>query len=263
VRIKADLKTIDKRRLIRDLRGKADVYHHSPNTAHYDRVIDCTGVARALLPPVKDDIILPCVQYRIRTDAPIANLIRLTAVGYAWAFPLGKNQYHVGCGSPFADPEEVLGATGWIDKRLSRITIICNCQSTVRLTSPHYALPFVAPREGTEVWGAGEAIGCVAPLAGDGIVPGMRSVQLLLEHWDNPVGYQKAVLREFRWMKEERMVVDNLRHSRTLGLKDAWVLKKNSKRMAMEVGIKEATKLLRNLRRNLQPSDKKLLANPS
>jgi hypothetical protein len=33
-----------------------------------------------------------------------------------------------------------------------------------------------------------------------------------------------------------------------VGVKDAWVLKKNSRRMGMQVGLKEAIRLVKNLR---------------
>ncbi len=263
VRIRGDLKTFDKRRLIRDLRGDAMVIHTEPDATRYDRIIDCTGVSRAILPPIEDDIIFPCVQYRIRSDTPLANRIVLTSVGYAWSFPLSQNEYHVGCGSLVMDPREVLVSTGWLSRKPSRKDVVCACRSSVRLTSPHYSLPFVLSHGGTEIWGAGEAIGCVAPLAGDGVVPGMSSVQLLLESWDNPVRYRKAVLREFRWMKEERTVIDKLRYHAPLRLKDAWVLKKNARRMAMEVGVKEATKLMRNLRQRLSSHKEPSLADLS
>jgi hypothetical protein len=88
----------------------------------------------------------------------------------------------------------------------------------------------------------------VAPLAGDGIVPGLRSVQILLDYWDDPSGYKEGILREFNWMKSERTVIDKLRRSEPLRLKDAWVLKKNSRRMGMQVGLKESLQLLHNLR---------------
>jgi hypothetical protein len=94
----------------------------------------------------------------------------------------------------------------------------------------------------------GEAIGCVAPLAGDGIVPGMKSVQLLMKWWDDPWGYTRAVLKAFDWMKPERAVIDKLRNNRSLGLNDARVLKRNSRRMGMQVGLKEAASLLKRLR---------------
>jgi flavin-dependent dehydrogenase len=254
VRIKGDLMTFDKRRLIDDLRGSATIAYTAPDVQRYDRIIDCTGVARAMLPPIENDIVFPCVQYRIRTEIPLANRIRLTSIGYAWSFPLSRNEYHVGCGSLVMEPRKIVESTGWMDRTVSQKDVVCTCRSSVRLTSPHHSRPFVVGHGNHQVWGVGEAIGCVAPLAGDGIVPGMRSVQLLLEWWDNPVRYEKAVLREFRWMKDERGVVDKLRRNEVLRLKDAWVLKKNSRRMAMEVGIREATLLMKNLRQSMSPS---------
>jgi flavin-dependent dehydrogenase len=100
---------------------------------------------------------------------------------------------------------------------------------------------------GEVVWGVGEAIGCVAPLAGDGIVPGMRSVRLLLDNWNDPEKYRNAVLDEFRWMKGERGVLDALREAKGVGLREALVLRKNSKRMGMRVGLREAIAFLRHL----------------
>jgi len=43
-------------------------------------------------------------------------------------------------------------------------------------------------------------------------------------------------------------VVDKLRNKESLGFGDARVLKRNSKRMNMQVGLKEAAMLLRHLR---------------
>jgi hypothetical protein len=87
-----------------------------------------------------------------------------------------------------------------------------------------------------------------APLVGDGIVPGMRSVQLLLETWDKPGHYREAVLGEFHWMKDERRIIDRLRKAEGVGIRDARVLRRNSQRMGMRVGLMEAIALLRNLR---------------
>jgi flavin-dependent dehydrogenase len=94
----------------------------------------------------------------------------------------------------------------------------------------------------------GEAIGCVAPLAGDGIVPGMKSVELLLEWWDDPEAYTQAILKEFHWMSRERKVLDKIRRNESLGLADAWVLRKNSRRMGMQIGVRDALRLLKKLR---------------
>ena len=48
-------------------------------------------------------------------------------------------------------------------------------------------------------------------------------------------------------MEKERQVIDKLLSKGTLRIKDAWVLKKNSRRMGMQVGLKEALLLLRAL----------------
>jgi hypothetical protein len=49
-------------------------------------------------------------------------------------------------------------------------------------------------------------------------------------------------------MKNERTVIDKIRAATPIGIKDAWVLRKNSKRMGMRVGMKEAVKFLKMLR---------------
>jgi flavin-dependent dehydrogenase len=246
--VKADIFTFDKQRLIGDLRQGATIRQGRPDFSKYDRIVDCTGVSRAFLPPVGDDVVLPCVQYRVRTEKPLENEIRLRAIGYSWCFPLSPNEYHVGCGSLVMDPRKIIKELGWAGNGSATGEVLCGCNGKIRLTAPQYSQPFVARIRGREVWGVGEAVGCVAPLAGDGIVPGMRSVQILLEWWDKPDGYAKALLDEFSWMKNERRVIDKLRTNREPGLRDAWTLKKNSRRMAMKVGLKEALALMRHLR---------------
>ena len=250
IRIQADLTTFHKPALVRDWLQGAAIIHEPLNVAGYDRVIDATGVSRFLLPALQDDILLPCIQWRVRTEAELENRIHLGKIGYAWCFPLSNNQYHIGCGSLRSDPHKIMQEMGWVKNIIlpGNSKFLCSCSGKIRITAPQYARPFVENDGPVEVWGVGEAIGCVAPLAGDGVVPGMKSAQILLDYWDDPGGYQKAILREFKWMESERMVIDKLRRAETLGLKDAWVLKKNSQRMGMHVGLKEAILLLKNLR---------------
>jgi flavin-dependent dehydrogenase len=244
LKIKADLSTFNKPELIKDLLRGADVQYSPFDVTQYGRVIDATGISRAFLPAIPDDIILPCWQGRIRADGRLENRIKLGKIGYAWCFPLGQDEFHIGCGSLISDPRKIMQELGWLGKEEGR-NIICACAGKIRLTGPQYSLPYVIAGR---VWGVGEAVGCVAPLAGDGIVPGLRSVQILLKRWDDPLGYTEAIQREFRWMKPERQVIDQLRRSGPLGIKEAWVLRRNSKRMGMRVGFSEAERLLKNLR---------------
>jgi len=248
LKVGADVMTIDKRMLIKDLLQDVVASHAQPSTTQYDRVIDATGVSRAFLPPIGDDFILPCVQFRVRSEGMLENQIKLGGIGYAWCFPLSGQEYHIGCGSLISEPRAVLKNLRWIKDDGARRTMVCACTGTIRLAGPQSSQPFFVAGTDYEIWGVGEAIGCVAPLAGDGIIPGMRSAQILMEHWNDPSGYTNAILREFKWMEKERRVIDKLRNNQPFGLSDAWALKKNSRRMAMEVGLKEAAMLLRHLR---------------
>jgi flavin-dependent dehydrogenase len=145
-----------------------------------------------------------------------------------------------------AEPGQILDELGWLAR--TPLEILCGCIGTIRLTGPHHSLPFVGDGCAEGIWGVGEAIGCVAPLAGDGIVPGMQSVQMLLDAWDNPEQYREALLDEFRWMRDERGVIDRLRGGNNVGIREALVLKRNSRRMGMRVRVRDAVALLRNLR---------------
>lgn len=250
VRITADLITIDKPMLVKDLLGDAHVRLSPLPIRMYDRVVDATGSSRALLPEIEDDIVMDCLQYLIETSEPLENRIRLGGIGYAWCFPLSRNRYHVGCGSLIEDPQRILEKLGWLENSSPRYEkkILCRCIGKIRLSGPGQSRPFVVDGVGEGIWGIGEAIGCVAPLAGDGIVPGMRSVQLLLESWDDPRKYTDALLGEFRWMNDERAVVDRMRKAEGVGIRDAIVLRRNSRRMGMRVGLRDALALLKNLR---------------
>jgi len=249
VRIPGDLMTFDKPALIQDLLQGATIKKDPLDVTAYDRVIDATGISRSYLPSIQGDVLLPCIQRRIETSEPLENRIKLGGVGYAWIFPLSRYGYHIGCGSLAGDPKAYLASLGWIENRGRNPSrkVLCACSGHVRLTGPQGSQPFVVDSAAQGVWGVGESIGCVAPLAGDGVVPGMKSVQLLLQNWENPEAYTKAILKEFRWMEKERQVIDRLLSKGTLKIKDAWVLKKNSRRMGMQVGLREALSLLRAL----------------
>ena len=247
VRLRADLLTIDKPRLIRDLLQDAELRYSSLPLKDYDRVIDATGATRALLPQPADDLVLDCCQFMVQSDKPLPSRVRLGGIGYAWSLPLGNRNYHIGCGSLLMDPRRHLDELGWLVEGNQRI--ICNCKGKIRLTAPHLSQPFVAAIQNTEVWGIGEAIGCVAPLAGEGIVPGLRSVQLLLESWDDPEQYRQAVLDEFLWMAEERAIIEQLRLGGSIGLRQARTVHRNSRRLGLQIGLRNAFALLQKLGR--------------
>jgi len=249
-KIEVALMTIDKPDLIKDLLQGADIKYSPLEVKKYDRIIDATGLSRKFLPRIIDDILVPCIQYRVQSVEHLENRIKPGGIGYAWCFPLSGNRYHIGCSSLFGDLHRIFKELGWLEttESKSRMKIICGCESRLRLTGPHDSLPFVSdgPTEG--IWGIGEAIGCVGPFAGDGIVPAMKSARILMDNWDDPDGYTKEILKEFIWMNDERKVIDKLLKRGQLDIGDAWLLKKNSKRVGMKIGIKQAESLIKRIR---------------
>lgn len=244
IKIKAYTLTIDKPKLIKDLLGDAEIKKYEPSewlSVNYDRIIDATGVARAFLPKIPNDLISPCYQYRMVSDEPAEMRIKISRVGYAWSFPLSDKEFHVGAGSLVMDPIKILKDLKWIYPYSSNKGVKCACYSKVRLTAPMGSRPFVAG----EVWGIGESIGTVAPLAGDGILHGMKSALLLLENIDSPADYERAILREFAWMEKEREVVERLQSVKPIGFGSALVLQRNTRRMDMKMGLWDAFKILR------------------
>jgi len=255
IRFKIEMITIDKPRFVRDLLQGAGVSYGPVDLEAYSRVIDATGVSRALLSPIRGDVFMPCFQSRIETRRELEARIILGEIGYAWCFPLGENHYHIGCGSLVKDPHDVLRSLDLMGGQSSKgDTTICSCRGRIRLTGPHLSLPFVSDRSADGIWGVGEAIGCVGPMAGDGIVPSMKTVRILLKEWDDPEAYTRSILEEFHWMEGERTLVDKLRNMEQPTIANARVLLENSKRMGMRIGLKEVTSLMNNLRVKSPPS---------
>ncbi len=250
VRVPADVMTFDKPKLDRDLLRGATVAHSPLDPGKYDRIIDATGVTRAFLPPVEDDVVFHCVQQRIKTDESLENQVRLIRLGYSWCFPLGDGEYHVGWGSLSTEPQGWLKELGWLQEPGGGNCRqrVCGCTGGVRLTGPGDSQPFVVRGEGPDVWGVGESIGCVAPLVGEGVVTGMKSVQILLTCREDPDAYTRAILEEFEWMAKERGIIDKLRNAHNLNMKDARVLRENSKRMGMRFGIRQAFQMIKGAR---------------
>jgi len=144
IRIKADLATFNKPSLINDLLRGASIIHGPLEENKYERIIDATGVSRIFLPALPDDILLPCWQWRIRTEAELMNRIKLGKIGYAWCFPLSNHEYHIGCGSLISDPRKIIKNLGWIENlpESENNKIICSCRGEIRLTAPLYSQPF-------------------------------------------------------------------------------------------------------------------------
>ncbi len=226
---------------------------------HYDRILDCTGAARAYLPPTgQPDVLARTVQMRMHVpDLPDDTIrLRYGKVGYCWVFPLGNHRFHVGAvGLPerCGDIRRMLRFVGFLDEngRMDGYGAeeICGCESAIRLTGPPGALPHVADDSphGCPVWGVGESIGTVSPITGEGIMHAVRCAGLYLEHEGDPRAYSDAVVREFSWMEDERRVVEKAMAGRALSLPDWRTLQRNAARMGIQMGVPDLLAVLRTL----------------
>ena len=159
--------------------------------ADFDIVVDATGMQRALLPRVKNDMIVPCIEYQVRSDKfpwddfyikPYPGL-----TGYLWYFPLWNGTGHIGAGELHG------GYKGEIEAMLKKYDceVIRKIGRPVRIMPPSHCLPF---SDGKAV-GVGESIGTVFPMLGEGIIPSMQCAELFIEHMDDMQAYEEAVLK--------------------------------------------------------------------
>ena len=258
-KIPGELYLINKPRLVRTLLDGAHVNYTPIPAGRYDRVLDCTGAARAFLPPTgQPDVPARTVQMRMHVPALPDDTIRLRygEIGYCWVFPLGNHRFHVGAvGLPERgrDVREMLGLAGFLDENGQMAGYggeeICSCESSIRLTGAPGALPHVADdsRLGCPVWGVGESIGTVSPITGEGIMHAVRCAGLYLEHEGDPAAYSDAVVREFSWMADERKIVEKAMAGRGLSLPDWRILQRNAASMGIRMGVPDLLAVLRTL----------------
>jgi len=77
----------------------------------------------------------------------------------------------------------------------------------------------------------------------------MKSARILVNNWENPQAYEKAILKEFAWMKAEREVLDKALQGKKLGLFDAQVFVKSTQRFKLNLDYRRSLSLLRSINR--------------
>ena len=189
----------DKKRFIQDMiNGKEVIYGKYVNKEilkeDYDIIIDSTGLIRPLLPKIENDLLIPCVQYRVRFKNPpyddfyIKTFKGLT--GYFWYFPLGDGIFHVGAGDYLRRHNDELST--FLNKHPCEI--LKKNGRPVRITPPILCEPFFDGK----VVGVGESIGTVYPMLGEGIIPSLQCADLLIGNLNNFQKYRDSVLEHFR-----------------------------------------------------------------
>jgi len=196
--VKGHLFSINKPAFIRDLLEGAAVSSRPSDTV-VERIIDATGTARAYIGKYEHDVLHPCIQRKVEfIDEPVLAEYAHN-VGYAWVIPLEGRNAHVGIGSKTYSAEDMKRV---VDRLAQGTKTICACQGFIRGTGP--ILPLVRGN----VWAVGEAGGMVDPLSGAGIIPAMVSAKLLAEHWDDPKGYEAAIMKKYGWFSKAAKLIE-------------------------------------------------------
>ncbi len=219
--------SIDKPAFIRDLVEGIDVASSTNGTAA-QRIIDATGTARAYIGRYDADILLPTLQMRVKFAQPPPLGEYPHRGGYSWVLPLEDNSAHVGVGSATYDSDKMKKTVAELARGAKAI---CSCRGYVRGTGP--ILPLVRGN----VWVVGEAGGIVDPLSGGGIVPAMVSAKLIVEHWDDPQGYEAAVLREYGWFRKTSEFAQTWRDKNVLKIWDLELWKSYARFVGLEPKI--------------------------
>lgn len=166
----------------------------------FDMIIDCTGLHRSFLPKVKDDVWIPCVEYKISYGEDGSGVLPKEdfyikpfegLAGYLWSFPLEKGSAFVGAGDYRKRHNEAL--SDYNSKNPGRI--VKKIGRPIRISPPKYCEPFYIGN----VVGCGESIGTVFPLLGEGIIPSLQCATLLCENLDDLPRYREEVLKKFEY----------------------------------------------------------------
>lgn len=181
-------------------------------TVNADLIVNATSK------PLRPEGICHTVQWKTQLDGAEEKTTYVwfspQRVGYSWIFPLG-NSYHVGAGSIYGTMQaialvkEMLNAHNFTIKRT-----FCGCQKPLYFGQN---LPVAL----NDIVCVGEAVGCVHPLTGEGILPSIRSVELLAESLDKPsfpLNYAFKVQNIIQKYEEAYEALDTLCTHRRLGM---------------------------------------------
>ena len=193
------LVTYDKHRLTHDmLKGKKvhwgeQVKQANGNFSDFDTIVDATGIHRSLLPKLKGDLVVPSLEYQVKSEElPYDDFVIRPypgLLGYWWYFPLGNGMAHVGAGDLLHRYREELDEF----VRKYKCEVVRRIGRPIRVTPPKLCEPFFDGK----VVGVGESIGTVYPMLGEGIIPSMQCADLFVDHLGDREGYRRAVLDHF------------------------------------------------------------------
>lgn len=204
--------TIDKKRLENDMvSGIESAYLQTPENP--DIRVDATGISRAVLGRSDNDYTMYAKEYLTdkSTHKDFHFYFFEKGHGYFWEFPLG-GKYHVGAGSDDMN---------LIESRLESYPRETVTGRKIRLTPL-----FDEIAKGNAI-GIGEAIGTVSPISGEGIIPSVKSAELLFQAMRKYSDLEKikdayifSIRKEFGYYTRLRSIVKKIQNGERLGLAD-------------------------------------------
>lgn len=243
----------DKIKLIQDMiQGTNITFNKAPLKVNleqdFDLIIDATGFHRNYLYKLKEELYIPCVQYKVKYEQIPFDDFYLKAFpslsGYFWFFPLGNGYAHIGSGD-FRRKQTLL----FIDKFIKKFPckIIKKVGRPVRITPPSKCYPF---SDGNKTIGVGESIGTVYPLLGEGIIPSTICADIFIKNIFNLDNYSSEILSTFRiYTNVYNFILKRITNRFSL-LKDFLELikiykymKKREERFGMEIDVLNLFKL--------------------
>jgi flavin-dependent dehydrogenase len=193
----------DKLKLIQDMiKGTKITFNKVPQKNNleqdFDLIVDSTGFHRHYLPKLKDELWIPCIQYKVKyneKDIPFDDFYLKafpSLSGYFWYFPLGNGYAHIGSGD-FRRKH----TNEYLEYFLKKYncTVLKKVGRPVRITPPSKCLPF---SDGKKTIGVGESIGTVYPLLGEGIIPATICADIFINNLNDLTEYYNKVLTQFK-----------------------------------------------------------------
>jgi len=243
--VNGDLSTFDKPAFLEEMCPNRTIKKAGRRkSGEHDLIVDATGSARALLPPVKDDWKIMCRQarYKVDDDAKLS-LFPSGDLGYSWLFPLDNRTVHVG--SAFVNDDQT-SRSNKIRETMDLAGVkgtrqICSCKSEIRMLSPKYCEPIVHGK----IVGIGEAVGTVSPLCGAGVIPAIESAKLLADNIGNEKRYAHLLINKFSYLDREVEILRKLEAGRTISAINMLTMRGNAARFGIFYGWKDAIKTVK------------------
>jgi flavin-dependent dehydrogenase len=243
--VRCDLSTFDKPAFLRQMCHNSTIKNAGRRkSGEHDLIVDATGTARALLPPIKDDMQVICRQTRYRADKETKlSIFPSGSLGYSWIFPLNNGTVHIGSG--FVKDKQASGSDEF-EKMVDLAGVkgtrqVCSCKSEIRMLSPKHCEPIVHGK----IVGIGEAVGTVSPLCGAGVVPAIESAKLLADNIGNEKRYAHLLINKFSYLDREVAILKKLSEGKRLGTVDVLTMRGNAARFGIFYGWRDAIKTIK------------------